>query len=169
MPCGTVGHVRSSAPLILSRSIAYLWASPTTLVGLLLVGLAVATRGRAARVAGVIEAHGGWVSALLEKLPVRGGVEALTLGHVILGRSAAGLERLRSHERVHVRQAERWGPIFVPAYVCASLWARARGGDSYRDNPFEREASESPADFAGSGGPATAAPSPRPSRSGRRA
>jgi hypothetical protein len=41
---------------------------------------------------------------------------------------------------VHVRQYERWGPLFVPAYVLCSAVIWSRGGDAYRDNPFEREA-----------------------------
>ena len=48
----------------------------------------------------------------------------------------------RTHERVHVAQYERWGPFFLPAYVAASLWAFARGGDFYLDNVFERAARE---------------------------
>ena len=38
---------------------------------------------------------------------------------------------------VHVRQYELWGPLFVPVYLVASLWARARGGRAYTDNRFE--------------------------------
>lgn len=41
------------------------------------------------------------------------------------------------HELVHVRQFERWGPLFVPAYAIASIVARARGGRAYADNRFE--------------------------------
>ena len=48
--------------------------------------------------------------------------------------------KTRAHERVHVRQCERWGPLFVPAYLGVSLWLMARGRDAYRDNPFEVEA-----------------------------
>jgi hypothetical protein len=52
------------------------------------------------------------------------------------------MEACRAHERVHVRQCERWGIFFLPAYLGGSLWAAMRGGDPYRDNPFEREAFE---------------------------
>ena len=65
---------------------------------------------------------------------------AITLGHVILGRTAAALDIARDHEWVHVGQYERWGPFFLPAYAVASLWAWLRGRDPYRDNRFEREA-----------------------------
>ncbi|MDO8964417.1 MAG: hypothetical protein Q7W30_08015 [Coriobacteriia bacterium] len=44
------------------------------------------------------------------------------------------------HEHVHVRQYERWGPFFLPAYAISSLVQLARGGDPYRDNRFERQA-----------------------------
>lgn len=104
------------------------------------MGLALASRGRFARVAGTIEAHGGWVTGLLRgAVPGPGGADALTLGHVILGQSAESLRRNREHERIHVRQCERWGLFFVPAYLAAGLWAVARGGDSWADNWFERE------------------------------
>ena len=46
------------------------------------------------------------------------------------------------HELVHVRQYERWGPLFVPAYVGAAIVARIRGGRAYADNPFEIAARE---------------------------
>ena len=38
------------------------------------------------------------------------------------------------------RQAERWGPFFLPAYVLASLAVGLRGRRWYLDNPFEIEA-----------------------------
>ncbi len=50
------------------------------------------------------------------------------------------LDRTRAHERVHVRQYERWGPLFLPAYLAASLCAVARGRHAYFGNCFEREA-----------------------------
>jgi hypothetical protein len=64
----------------------------------------------------------------------------MTLGHVVIGRDRDCLDHSRAHERIHVRQAERWGPLFIPAYLLASLFAKLRGRDAYRDNPFEREA-----------------------------
>ena len=47
---------------------------------------------------------------------------------------------LRAHERVHVRQAERWGALFLVAYPLASAFAWVRGARPYRDNCFERAA-----------------------------
>ena len=63
----------------------------------------------------------------------------MTLGHVVLGRDAAILDHAREHERVHVRQCERWGLLFIPAYLLASAWQALGGREAYRDNPFERE------------------------------
>lgn len=122
------------------RALVVVWASPTTLVGALALGLAVVTGGRAALVQGVLEAHGGWLRWMLERLRPGGGVAAVTLGHVVLGVSAPALAATRAHERVHVAQCERWGPLFLPAYALASLSALLRGRDPYRDNAFEREA-----------------------------
>jgi hypothetical protein len=65
---------------------------------------------------------------------------AMTLGHTVIGRTTAALDLSRRHELVHVRQYERWGPLFIPAYLICSLWLRLAGRDAYRDNPFEVEA-----------------------------
>ncbi len=64
----------------------------------------------------------------------------MTLGHVIIGRDTHCLDCCRDHEQAHVRQAERWGPAFIPAYLLASGWAWARGRHYYVDNWFERDA-----------------------------
>jgi len=124
-----------------ARAGGYVWASPASVFGVLLAAAAVASGGRVARVDGVLEAHGGIVATVLRRMvPLRGGASAMTLGHVVVGRDAGCLERTRAHERAHVRQAERWGPLFIPAYFAASLAAAARGGHYYRDNRFERDA-----------------------------
>ena len=116
----------------------YLWAAPTTAIGLLVALLALATGGRTRRMHGVLECWGGAPRFLLARRPFR--ASALTLGHVVVGESDRDLDRCRTHELVHVRQAERWGPLFIPAYLAASLWARLRGRHHYHDNPFEIEA-----------------------------
>lgn len=124
----------------LARFFPYLWASPVTTVGLV-IALATCRRGQLVLVDGVIEAHGPRLRwALRHLVPLHGGAAAITLGHVVLARDRASHEWTRAHERVHVRQYERWGPLFVPAYLAAGLWAAVRGGHVYLDNPFEREA-----------------------------
>jgi hypothetical protein len=123
------------------RSVRYLWASPNTLVGLLWALLARLTGGGWSVHTGVVEAHGGWVKPILQRLPfVKNGALAITVGHVVLAQTQAALDVTRTHERVHVRQYERWGLLFTPAYVLAGAWRWAQGKDPYRDNPFEVEA-----------------------------
>ncbi|MCA9254159.1 MAG: hypothetical protein KDA33_00920 [Phycisphaerales bacterium] len=124
----------------LRRFLAYLWAGPNTLLGLCFWPLARAGGGRAHLVDGVVEIEGGAVTWLLRYATPIGGAAALTLGHVILGQDTTALAMSRSHEHVHVRQYERWGPFFLPAYVAGSALAALRGEHFYRDNPFEREA-----------------------------
>jgi len=131
--------LRSGAIRALARALGYAWASPNSLLGLLCALIALATRGGVARVAGAIEVHDGAVRWMLERLGP-GGAAALTLGHVILGRTRDDLAAHRAHEHVHVRQYERWGPLFIPAYLAAGAWAWLQDGDAYADNPFEREA-----------------------------
>lgn len=123
------------------RVLVYLWTLPTSAVGLVLAALALVSGGRARSVSGVLEVHGGLAAWLLRYATILpGGAAAITLGHVVAAVDAAALERTRTHERVHVRQAERWGPLFIPAYLLASAWCWLRRRDAYRDNPFEREA-----------------------------
>jgi hypothetical protein len=119
--------------------LAYAWAAPTSLLGLLF-GLLALPGGRWRRVAGVLEASGGWLPRLLRLVPIGGGAAAMTLGHVVLGRDQTALDRTRAHERVHVRQAERWGPFFVPAYLLMAGWLVVRRKNPYLDHPFEAEA-----------------------------
>lgn len=114
------------------RSAAYLWASPNTFLGIV-IGIALA--GRCRVVDGVVEIHGPFLARLLDRLWVP--ASAITLGHCVLAQSAVCLNRTRDHERVHVRQYERWGPFFIPAYLGNSLWLLASGRDAYRENVFE--------------------------------
>jgi hypothetical protein len=123
------------------RTIIYLWTFPTTFFGLVFLPLALLSGGKANVVGGVLELHGGLVRWFLQHCTLLpGGASAMTLGHVVLGQSELLLNATRDHERVHVRQAERWGPFFLPAYLIASIVALLRGGNAYRDNAFEREA-----------------------------
>ena len=125
------------------RSLVYLWTLPTTAVGLLVTIPTLLTGGHARWHTGVLEVHGGFAAFLLRKLvPLPGGASAMTLGHVVIARDPAAHTSTREHERIHVRQCERWGPLFIPAYLLTSLVLMLRGKDAYHDNPFEREAYE---------------------------
>ncbi len=114
------------------------WAAPWTLFGTLVGLLGLFSGGHVRRRGRIVEFYGGAVAWLLCRLP--NGPIALTLGHCVLGRTDAALDIARAHELVHVAQYERWGLAFVPAYLACSAVAWLRGGDPYRDNPFEKEA-----------------------------
>jgi hypothetical protein len=124
----------------MKRVALYLWWAPNTALGCAAALLAL-PGGRLRIVDGVLEAHGPVLAGALRWLvPLAGGAAALTIGHVVLGVSAEALARSRAHERVHVRQYERWGPFFIPAYLAASAWTWLGGHDPYYDNRFERAA-----------------------------
>lgn len=118
------------------------WASPWTLFGLT-VGLGCLLRGgRMQRKGRVLEFFGPGPAWFLQTFPLISGAMAVTFGHTILARSEAMLATCRAHELVHVRQYERWGPLFVPAYLACWLVLWLRGKRGYFDNPFERQAYE---------------------------
>ncbi|MCL7928066.1 MAG: EamA family transporter [marine benthic group bacterium] len=134
------GDPRDLPHLTPMRILRVLWALPNTLLGLAL-GLVALPGGGARFNRGVIEVSGPALSWLLRNLvPIPGGARAMTLGHVILGRDTQCLHECGDHERVHVSQYERWGPLFLPAYLVSSLLALFRGDDPYLGNRFEREA-----------------------------
>jgi hypothetical protein len=125
---------------MLLRLAVYLWVMPVTLPAML---LALAARMSGARLswrAGVLEACDGFLPWFLSRVYPPMPIAAITLGHVVLAQRGGDLERTRAHERVHVRQYERWGGLFPFVYLGTSLVVLLRGGDPYRDNPFEREA-----------------------------
>jgi hypothetical protein len=120
--------------------LAIVWASPWSLIGVCAGLLGVATGGRVQRTGKVLEFYGGVLGWTLAKAPIVGGASAMTLGHVVLGRTFGDIEFTRDHEAVHVAQYERWGIFFIPAYFGCSLWLWFQGRNPYFDNPFEREA-----------------------------
>ena len=125
------------------KLLRYLWASPYTLLGLFFVPLAFLTKGRMKTVDGVLEIHGGFVTWFLKHgLPVRGYIGALTLGHVVLGYNENLLSAYRRHEHAHVKQYEMLGPLFLPVYLAASIWAWLGGRGAYKGNYLEKKAKE---------------------------
>ncbi len=141
-PQGRFHDIRLTDPSMsfLIKLVRLVWASPNTLIGLLIGLLACVFGTRAQLRHGCLEFYGGLVTRALDHIPPGSRTAAMTLGHTILGRDRAVLDRVRAHEHVHVRQCERWGPFFLPAYLGCSLilWLRRR--DPYLDNPFEVEA-----------------------------
>jgi hypothetical protein len=121
-----------------ARFARLLWAAPCSAVGLLAAGVVLLLGGRVQRVGGILEA--AWrptpQGRVARRLPFR----AITLGHVVVAVSARDLDGCRAHELVHVRQYERWGVLFFPAYGLSSLWQTLCGRRPYWDNAFEVQA-----------------------------
>jgi hypothetical protein len=124
----------------LARWPGLLWAAPCSAVGLLFAGVVLLLGGSARPHAGTLEVRWRDDDAACGRFARRLPFCAITLGHVIVGVTAEALDRSRAHERVHVRQYERWGLLFFPAYAASSLWQWVRGRRPYWDNVFEVEA-----------------------------
>lgn len=122
------------------RVIRYLWAAPCSVLGLMLAVVAFLTGASVRRYRGTLEVTGGRFGSWISRLPSPLRFYAVTLGHVIVGVSHDLLIAHREHERVHVRQYERWGILFIPLYGIASLLQYFYGRDPYHGNRFEREA-----------------------------
>lgn len=125
---------------IACKTLLVLWASPYSLLGLAIGGLGILLGGKGRFRDGAVEFYEGFTAWFVRRLPPGPTTAGFTLGHVILGQNGNDLQRVGKHERVHVRQFERWGPLMGPAYLASSLWVWIRGRDAYRDNPFEIEA-----------------------------
>jgi hypothetical protein len=109
--------------------LGFVWALPTTIVGLVL-GLLTFQVPRIHGGALVFDRRGARGLAAMLAASHR---TAMAVGFVIV--SSVPVEgRLLAHEREHVRQAMRWGPFFIPAYL---LLAVPYG---YRRHPMERRA-----------------------------
>lgn len=117
-----------------------LWASPYSAIGVTIGVMGLISGGRGRYRNGAIEFYGGATRWVVRHLPLGEFTAAMTLGHVIIGQTAELLDDCAEHERVHVRQFERWGPFMGPAYLLSSVWLWCLGRDAYRENPFEIEA-----------------------------
>jgi hypothetical protein len=118
----------------------YAWAFPATAVGLVLAVIGGALGASMAVVDGVLEVAGGRIGPAVSCLSRRSRFNAITFGHVVIGTDHAILARCRTHERVHVRQYERWGVLFFPLYLGSSLLQLLRGRSPYWHNHFELQA-----------------------------
>ena len=83
---------------------------------------------------------GGWIGRAVSRLPRRARFDAVTFGHVVIAADRATLARCRAHERIHVRQYERWGVLFFALYLGSSLQQLLCGRSPYWHNHFELEA-----------------------------
>lgn len=118
-----------------TRTAVAIWTAPSTAVGL---AIAFASRARVRwdDVHGCLVATGarGPSGRALRAV----GADANAIGQIVLARSESPSPALLTHEAMHVRQAERLGPLLLPLYA---VWSALHG---YRDNPFERAARRAP-------------------------
>ena len=132
------------------KLVKLLWASPCSVIGVLLAGIALLAGGKARWSSGALEVtyreRLASCGSLARKLPFRG----IVFGHVILAVTREELATIGAHERVHVQQYERWGPLFFVAYGVSSIWQLIRGRSLYWDNYFEVQARARSADAASS-------------------
>jgi hypothetical protein len=110
----------------LARALAYVWALPGTLVGLV-VGATTISAPRVRDGVLAFESARGF-GALHRRM----GFAAITFGHVVIANRPLD-DRLWAHELVHVRQWELLGPLMLLAYPLAGI-------AGYRRNPFETAA-----------------------------
>jgi hypothetical protein len=110
------------------RAVTYAWALPMTVVGLA-IGLSSGARPTV-RDGVVLFPRASGVAGLLLRLQR---YDAMALGHAVIARVDPS-PSLLAHELVHVRQAERLGAFFAPAY--GLLWVLY----GYGRHPLERAA-----------------------------
>ncbi|MFM7130993.1 MAG: hypothetical protein ACKO0V_16715 [bacterium] len=120
------------------RILIYLWVLPTSAVATPLILLNLISGGQTFTDKGVMEVEGRLVSWFLRRRLVN--AAAITFGHIILYADSQARETYRAHEMVHVEQAERWGPFFLPCYLAIALLQWCRSGRGYWDHPWEVEA-----------------------------
>lgn len=124
----------------LLNALKILWAAPWSLFGLAIGVVGLMSGGRARRQGRMLEIWGGCLPSILRVFPFYSGSPVATFGHVVLGRTDRHLDACREHQLIHVRQYERWGVLFVPAYLACWVAMWLRGKRPYYDNPFEQQA-----------------------------
>jgi len=112
----------------LTRTLAYAWAAPLSLAGLL-AGLASGARPQVRDGVLLFPGARGLTGLVLKAQRY----EATAIGHVVIA-TVDPSPALLAHELVHVRHAERFGAAFAPLY--AGLWLVY----GYARHPMERAA-----------------------------
>lgn len=80
--------------------------------------------------AGPLEFSEGGAAWFLRQLLNGDAAMAMTLGHVVIGKSKDAPDLARDHELVHVWQRERWGRFCGPVYLGWSFLLWLRGDDA---------------------------------------
>jgi hypothetical protein len=111
-------------------ALGFVWTLPNTILGVV-AGLLTFQRPRVAHGLLLFDRGPRGLTAFMRAIDR----EAMTLGFVVV--SASPVEgALLAHERQHVRQYRRLGPLFIPAYLAlAAMYG-------YRRHPMERAAEE---------------------------
>lgn len=135
----------------LLRLPGYLWAAPCSAAGLLISLLAILLGAKAQVRDGTLQVVGGRLAERIARLPTRLSILAFTNGHVIYAVSQTAMDSFRAHELVHVRQYERWGPLFPVLYLGSSLIQKLKGRDPYFSNCFEQAARKADERASGEG------------------
>ena len=138
LPQAVIPHVASAHSGQFQKIIRYLWAMPTSAVAFPLVTANALCGGQTIVWHGILEIQGPLVRKVLHHKAFQ--AAALTLGHVILCADNEARCRFRAHELVHVQQAERWGPLFLPLYLALAAWTWRKTGHGYWHHPWEVEA-----------------------------
>ncbi|HJU57746.1 MAG TPA: hypothetical protein VJ774_03325 [Actinomycetota bacterium] len=108
--------------------LGFIWTMPNTVLGLVL-GALTFQLPRAHGGAFVFDRRPRGVTRILRVM----NRTAMTVGFVIV--AAVPVEgTLLAHERHHIRQYARWGPLFIPVYVMLAI------PYGYRRHPMERAA-----------------------------
>ncbi len=111
-----------------SELLGFFWTLPNTILGLLL-GACTFQLPRSHGGAIVFDRDPRGLTRVLRAMHRT----AMTVGFVIVA-SEPVEGRLLDHERHHVRQYTRWGPLFIPVYLLLAI------GFGYRRHPMERSA-----------------------------
>lgn len=119
-----------------------MWASPCSAVGLALTAVLLAAGAKARWSSGALEVTWRHSHARCGKRARRFPYRGIVFGHVILAVTREELITIGAHERVHVEQYERWGPLFFFAYGASSLWQFVNRRSPYWHNHFEVQARE---------------------------
>jgi hypothetical protein len=128
---GWLAHWQPRPPVPgLTRVAAYVWASPITLIGLI-IGAAAAVRPKLCEGVLLFPNAGGITGWVIRRRNFAAGA----FGHVIVCIEDPS-PSLLAHELLHTRQAERFGPLMAPVYLCLlAIYG-------YWRHPMERAARE---------------------------
>jgi hypothetical protein len=144
-PSNKLPHVSTGASRLrrlasrIGSTLGILWASPLTLVGVVLALPILLGRGKIHVVrtsTPALMVSGPVADYMLDRHPF-GAMCAMAIGHVVIAEARGLTPQVLTHELEHVKQAACWGVLFPVVYLGASAWAALHGQDAYWNNVFE--------------------------------